>query len=227
MDSFTVHRIERSSDNGQTEHGGALIAIDKHFRHKRLSLDPKFSDTIVNPVDFNIYSCILCCIYTAPKRGHYRHQLLLLSDLLTTLEVIGPQSAASLNLLVGDIILGCTDWQQMVSSHYDDGVFLGDLVNLNFHQMIKRDIVLTNNTDPILNVCVDNKIKQMHNSDHDPFQMKTNASDWFKVGRPKLEKRDFNIFLYSKADWKHNEAQIEDHLFLQYYYKNVNLMLDY
>ena len=98
--------------------------------------------------------------------------------------------------------------------------------------MIKRDkkhldIVLTNNTDPILNVCVYNKIKQMHSLDHDPFNLKLNASDWFKVERPILEKRESSFFSSSKADWKHTEAQIETRLFLQYYYNNVNLMLDH
>ena len=34
MDSFIVHRNGRPSDNWQTEHGGALIAIDKQLRHK-------------------------------------------------------------------------------------------------------------------------------------------------------------------------------------------------
>ena len=57
------------------------------------------------------------------------------------------------------------------------------------------DVALTNNTGTVLNVCLDNKIKQMHNLDHDPFQLKINASDWFKVGKPKLGKMRFQNFL--------------------------------
>ena len=48
------------------------------------------------------------------------------------------------------------------------------------------------------------------------FQLKLNASDWFKVGKSNLEKRDFSIFEYSKADWNHIEAQIEAQTFLPY-----------
>ena len=159
-----------------------------------------------------------------------------LSDILTTLDTIGRQSAASVNLIVGDINFDCTDWQQMALSHYDEAVFLEDLFDQNFQQMIKGqkkhlDVVLTNNADHILNVFVDNKIKQMQNLDHDPFQLKLNASNWFEVGKPKLEvwvhiQADFSIFSYSKTDWNHIEAQIEAHLFLPYCYSNVHVIVD-
>ena len=66
----------------------------------------------------------------------------------------------------------------------------------------------------------------MRISDHDPFQLKLNASDWFKVGKLKLEKRDFSIFSYNEADCKHIEAQIEAHPFLLYCYTNVDVMVD-
>ena len=105
---------------------------------------------------------MICVIYSAPKGSQYRHPPLL-SDLLTTLDTIGRQSAASVNLIVGDINMACTDWQHMASSHYDEAVFLEDLFDHNFQQNLKGqkmhlDVVLTNNSDPILNVCVDNKI---------------------------------------------------------------------
>ena len=71
------------------------------------------------------------------KRSQYRHPPLFLSDLLATLDVIGRQSAARLNLIVNDINFHCTDWQQMALSHNDEAVFLEGLFDHNFQQMIK------------------------------------------------------------------------------------------
>ena len=59
IDSFIVHRNDRPSDDEQLEHGAVLIVIDTQLRHKRLNLDPKFSDNKAIQVDFTDYSCII------------------------------------------------------------------------------------------------------------------------------------------------------------------------
>ena len=70
----------------------------------------------------------------------------------------------------------------MESSNLDETLVLEELFEHNYQQMItgakkQLDVILVNNTEPILNVCVDIYVKKLFKSDHQPFQLKLSLND--------------------------------------------------
>ena len=110
LSRFVIHHNDRPSNDGHTKHGGVLEAIDSSVQHKRIELDPKFTETVVEQIMFNDYCCLLCCIYCAPHQSSYRHSPVLLCELLDSLNRLSSELITSLTLIVGDINFNLTNW---------------------------------------------------------------------------------------------------------------------
>ena len=95
----------------------------------------------------------------------------------------------------------------MEPSNLEEAPLLEDLFERNYERMTtgskKKQIVvvLTSNSDPFVNVCVDNKVQILNKSNHPPhFQMKLSSIDLFKLEKPLIENGDFSIFSCTKHD---------------------------
>ena len=119
----------------------------------------------------------------------------------------------------------------MESSNLDQALVLEELFEHNYQQLVTGakkhiDVILVNNTASILNVSVDNYVKKLFKSDHQPFQLKLSLNDWFKVTKTLPEKEDFSVFLFEKANWNEIRLYIVQNPFLPYCFINVDVVVD-
>ena len=231
LNNFVIHRNDRNTVNGQTKHGGVLIAVHNSIQHRRLIFVTKFTDTVLVQLEFNDCRCLLCCIYSAPKNSPYRHSPSLLLQLIECLDELSSNHITNLTMLVGNINFDNINWHHMESSNLDQALVLEDLFEHNYQQLVTGakkhiDVILVNNTDSILNVSVDNYVKKPFKSDHQPFQLKLSLNDWFKVTKTLPEKEDFSIFSFEKANWNEIRLNIVQNPFLPYCFSNVDVVVD-
>ena len=113
----------------------------------------------------------------------------------------------------------------------DEALVLEELFGHNYQQLItgakkQLDVILVNNTDPILNVSVDNYVKKLFKFDHQPFQLKLSLNDWFKVTKTLPVKEDFSLFLFEKANWNEIGLYIVQNPFKPFCFSNVDVVVD-
>ena len=113
LNNFVKHRKDRNTVNGQTKHGGVLIAVYNSIQHRRIIIDSKFTDTVLVQLEFNDYRCLLCCIYSAPKNSPYRHSPILRLEPLECLDELSRNHVTNLTMLVEDINFDNTNWHHM------------------------------------------------------------------------------------------------------------------
>ena len=119
----------------------------------------------------------------------------------------------------------------MESTNLDDALVLEELCEHNYQQLItgakkQLDVILVNITEPILNVSVDNYVKKLFKSDHQPFQLKLKLNEWFKMTKTLPEKKDFSIFSFEKAHWNEVGLYIVQKSFSPYCFSIVDVVVD-
>ena len=83
------------------------------------------------------------------------------------------------------------------------------------------DVFITNNTETVLTLTVDNK----HRSNHQPYQVKLQTLSSYEGKTFKLDTGfGFTTFAYSKADWDNLSSHINAHPFTPYCYSNVEVV---
>ena len=70
-------------------------------------------------------------------------------------------------LIAGDLNFENTNWKQMRSTDYSEALVVEKLFGNSFQQVITTkskplDVILRNNTDPVLNGSVDNRVKTLY-----------------------------------------------------------------
>ena len=231
LNNFVKTRNDRKTVNGQTKQGGVLIAVQNSIQHRRLIIDSKFTGRVLVQLELNDYRCLLCCIYSAPKNSPYRFSPILLLELLECLDELSRNQVTNLTKFVGDTNFDNTNWHHMESSNLDEALVLEELFGHNYQQLItgakkQLDVILVNNTDPILNVSVDNYVKKLFKFDHQPFQLKLSLNNWFKVTKTLPEKEDFSLFLFEKANWNEIGLYIVQNPFKTFCFSNVDVVVD-
>ena len=147
LDKFNIHRNDRQSVNGKSNHGGVIIGINHEIPH--YCIPSTFNDClIVKLLIENLV--IIACIYCAPKGSEYRWS----SNTLLSFLYFIRQNQIELNvrnaMITGDINSAQTDWSTLISSEEDEQAFLDALAELNFEQTItgKESITRRNTLQP-------------------------------------------------------------------------------
>ena len=136
--------------------------------------------------------------------------------------------------IVGDINFDQTNWLSMTSTTPDEQLVLDDLTEHNYQQLIKcengrsLDIILCNKPQTALNVAVDNQMRILHTSDHQPYSAKISLQAPPNHKHTPLPKRklDFSLFAFKKANWKEINEFIKDHPFNPYCFSNPDQMVE-
>ena len=96
----------------------------------------------------------------------------------------------------------------MRSTDYSEALVVEKLFENSFQQVITTKskllkVILTNNTDLVLNVSVDNRVKTLYKSDHLPYWAKLSGQSWYRaeLEGKETKKNDFTVFSYTRADW--------------------------
>ena len=110
--------------------------------------------------------------------------------------------------MVGNINFQNTNWKQIRSPDYSEALVAAKLFENSFLQVkttqIKLlDVILTNDTDPVLHVFVDNSVKILYKSDHPQYRAKLSGQSWYRLEfiREGAKKNEFTVFSYTRADW--------------------------
>ena len=92
----------------------------------------------------------------------------------------------------------------MKSTDYSEALIVEKFFENSFQQVISTkskllDVILTNNTDPVLNVSVDNRVKTLYKSDHLPYRAKLSGQSWYRaeIKRREAKKRFQSLFLHT------------------------------
>ena len=113
-----------------------------------------------------------------------------------------------------------------------DQLTTAKLFENSFQQVITTkskllDVILTNNTDPVLNVSVDNRVKTLYKSVHLPFWVKLSGQSWHRaeIKRKVAKKNEFTVLSYTRADGVSLSKHIEENPFVPYCLSNVDMMV--
>ena len=70
LTGYTIHRIDRPTENHNSKHGGVLIAV-KDIPHYRLK-NTTHSESVSIALQTSTESLVICCMYNPPKSSPYR-----------------------------------------------------------------------------------------------------------------------------------------------------------
>ena len=137
-------------------------------------------------------------------------------------------------VIVGDINFSCTNWKSLSSKCEYEQSILDNFQELNLEQFIitdtgkSLDILLCNNPDIILDVYMDNRLKNDFTSDQPPYGSKLHMNHKLNQERVPLpsQKYDFSGFAFKKANWNEINEYVREHHFNPYCYSNVDLLVD-
>ena len=120
----------------------------------------------------------------------------------------------------------------MRSTDYSEALVDKKLFENSFQPVITTksellDVTLTNNTDPVLSVSVDNIVKNIHKSDHLLDWAKLSGQTWDRAEfkRKEAKKNDFTVFSHTRADWVSLSKHIEENHFVSYCLSKVDMMV--
>ena len=228
---YEIHRKDRPSSNGKSRHGGVLIAISNCIPNCAIESD--FNDCVIVRLSIQ-RPVIICCIYSSPKDSTYKWESVQFSNLIKFLRNKKLEFNAACVYIVGDINFDHTNWLSMTSATPDQQLVLDDLTEHNYQQLIKSengrslDIILCNKPQTALNVAVDNQMRILHSSDHQPYSVKISLQAPPNHKHTPLPKRelDFSLFAFKKANWKEINEFIKDHPFSPYCFSNPDQMVE-
>ena len=175
--SYSIHRNDRLSTDAKSKHGGVLLDGKSRIRHTRIRIDPKYLETMTVKISLHEFDYLICCVYSALKPSQYRIPPQLMIDLIDLLIAESKKHGCETILIVGDLNIENTNWKQMRSTDYSEDLVVEKLFENSFQQVITTkskllDVILTNNTDPVLNVSVDNRVKTLYKCYHLPYRAK-------------------------------------------------------
>ena len=177
LNSYSIHRNDRLSTDAKSKHGGVPIAVKSRFQHTRIRIDPKYLETVTVKISLDEVDYNICCVYSTPKPSQYRIPPQIMIDLIDLLIAESKKHGCETILIVGDLNFENTNWKQMRSTDYSEDLVVEKLFGNSFQQVITTkskplDVILTKNTDPVLNVSVDNRVKTLYYCDHLPYRAK-------------------------------------------------------
>ena len=232
LNGYSIHRNNRLSTDAKNKHGGVLIAKISRIRHTRIRIDPKYLETVTVEISLHEVDYLICCVYSALKPSQYRFLPQLMINLIDLLIVESKKHGCETILFVGDLNFENTSWKQMRSTDYSEALVVGKLFENSFQQLITTkskllDVILTNNTDSVLNVSVDNRVKTLYKSHHLPYRAKLSGQSWYRAEfkRKEAKKNDFTVFSYTRVDWVSLSKHIEENPFVLYCLSNVDMMV--
>ena len=132
--------------------------------------------------------------------------------------------------IVVDINFDTTNRNQMTSKDDSECIFLDNLFENNYQQLIhtrrkSTDVIITNNAEFVLTLLVNNKSKRLHRSNHPPYQTRLQTLSSYERKFFKLHTGfGFTPFAYSEDDWKNHSSHINAHPFTCFCYSNVELV---
>ena len=203
--SNSIHRNDRLSTDAKNKHGGVLIAVRSHIRLTRTGIDPKYLETVTVKISLHEVEYLICCVSSAPKPSQYRFPPQLMFDLIDLLIAESKKLGSETILIVGDINCENTNWKQMRSTDYSEALVVQRLFENSFQQVITTkekllDVIVTNSTDAVLNVSVDNRVKTLYKSDDLPSRAKLSGQIWYQTEFKGKEAKGFTVFSYTRAD---------------------------
>ena len=204
LNSYSIHRNNRLSTDAKSNHGGILIAVKLRIRHTRIRIDTKYLETVTVKISLHEVDYLICCFYSAPKPSPYRIPPQLMIDLIDLLIAELKKHGCGTILIVCDLNFENTNWKQMRSTDYSEALVVEKLFEDSFQQVIttksKLRDVFTNNTGPVLNVSVDNRVKTLYKSDHLPYRAKLSGQSWYRAEfkRKEAKKNEFTVFSFTR-----------------------------
>ena len=225
---FFTSKFFLTSKAGLSKHVGVLIGINANIPHN--SIDTGMQDCVMVQLKISV-PILVCCIYCAPVYSPYRWSLDQLNSLLNLIKATEREQGIQNLVIVGDINFSCTNWKSFSSKCEYEQSILDNFQELNLEQFIitdtgkSLDILLCNNPDIILDVYMDNRLKNDFTSDHPPYGSKLHMNH--KINRERVplpsQKYDFSGFAFKKANWNEINEYVREHHFNPYCYSNVDL----
>ena len=118
----------------------------------------------------------------------------------------------------------------MQSTDCSEALVVEKFFENSFQQVITTkskllDVILKNNTGPVLNVSVDNRVKTLYKSVHLPFRVKLSGQSWYRaeIKRKEAKKNEFTVLSYTRADGVSLSKHIEENSFVPYCLSNVDM----
>ena len=140
--------------------------MKSRIRHTRFRIDRKYLQTMTVKISLHEVYYLICCVYSAPKPNRYQFPPQLIIDLIDLLIAKSKKHGCETILTLGDLNFENTNWKQLRSTDYSEALVVESFFGNSFQQIISTknkllDVFLTNNTDTVLNVFVDNRVKTL------------------------------------------------------------------
>ena len=179
-------------------------------------------------------SCIIACIYIPPKNSRYYWTTTKVLDFFKTLRLLvlhGTHSPVYM-VITGELIFSCTNWRTMESTDPSESLFLDNLLDLGFQQILHEstgtslDVFLFSLYVKHINssICLelekllyDDRNKKF--SDHVPYSS-GNLVEYEAVQAVSWKSRSF-----SNVDWELVNKVISENTFDPFCLSNPNVLL--